>query len=756
MSRSRTTVKIGAPCGSDAAMLFSKTVSGVDTFQIQLNRASGVYYAGEVVKGTVKLVTSKDIKTRGVRLRLQGQANIHWHTGSGDNRNDYDGQKIFEEHRCTMFGNYFNTSLLDEVGEDAKFGFANGDGIMYIPCSANEKLELIVRVMDYDFGKRDDLLGEIVVDTNALVSSETAQSFPLQRKGNPEKGEVTLSAKIVPLGSLFESASSHQRNAHDSILMLRCHQATGLRKADWIGKNDVYVQAYRQPEGGINQSVAFPPPDKNATLPAGVLEFPFSFQLRSDAPATAELRAGDWAYIRYTLYANIDIAWWSDPSVRIAITVLNPMRPLPPPSLLYPVEHKGEPVKIASCLCFPCLSTGDVTVDVWLSRQVFAPGERMSFRATVLNNTPKPIDVAIELRQCVVLATTGRHECSCHTSREFLLVGDSVDPQDTWNYDCANREALHVPAVYPSFFGATGMISARREPLKFSYMLRVKAQAIGTCPSSCKVDVPIIISGQPPSPAAIQAAEGEDRAPIVLAQRKYDAMELESSVAVSLDADAAGSHTIGSPSGGGYLFAARNGQIDTTGDGPEDIRNFSEDHKAVNPESLVYVPHVITYAEVIDTPRRPIEAHETAQATAVVVVDGGSGGGYGGNGEGSVGDQIAATMRLSSDKRGAVLDWLAAHPESVGAITPADITTVLKNVDFSMDQSTVAGEMAKVMGRQSLRCAHVVAACEVCSFFKTEMACVMAPYVGDPNNSQTVSALVPSFDRTKVESAFVA
>jgi hypothetical protein len=98
---------------------------------------------------------------------------------------------------------------------------------------------------------------------------------------------------------------------------------------------------------------------------------------------------------------------------------------------------------------------------------------------------------------------------------------------------------------------------------------------------------------------------------------------------------------------------------------------------------------------------------------------------------------------------------LAAHPESVGAITPADITTVLKNVDFSMDQSTVAGEMAKVMGRQSLRCAHVVAACEVCSFFKTEMACVMAPYVGDPNNSQTVSALVPPFDRTKVESAFV-
>jgi len=52
---------------------------------------------------------------------------------------------------------------LDNAGENAFFNKVHGNGVMYIPCSAPEEnaFSLIVHVMDYDFGKSDDLLGEV-------------------------------------------------------------------------------------------------------------------------------------------------------------------------------------------------------------------------------------------------------------------------------------------------------------------------------------------------------------------------------------------------------------------------------------------------------------------------------------------------------------------------------------------------------------------------------------------------------------------
>lgn len=101
----------------------------MERFSIVLDRQSGVYYAGEVITGTVTLKASGEI-CRSVRISCAGKAKVHWHTGSGDNRRDYDGVKYFMDSHRTLFGDFYRTSILDEVGADPVFGGAFGDGDM--------------------------------------------------------------------------------------------------------------------------------------------------------------------------------------------------------------------------------------------------------------------------------------------------------------------------------------------------------------------------------------------------------------------------------------------------------------------------------------------------------------------------------------------------------------------------------------------------------------------------------------------------
>jgi hypothetical protein len=466
----------------------------VSQFEINLERSSGVYYAGEVVRGTVRLVTTADINTRGVRIRYRGEGSMHYHTGSGDNRADYAGNKIFEEHRFTMFGNYFNTTILDEAGADATFGAASGDGIMYIPCNESESLEMIVRVMDYDFGKRDDLLGELVVNVSELAARGTEVSFPLTRNGRSEKGEVTLCARIVPANALFPaSPRGGSGDKHSAVCELRVIKATGLRKADFIGKNDVYVQAYRIGSKGADRSKALPGPDTNAVLPAGRLEFPFAFHIRPDAPGTAELHVGDWARIRYTLYANIDKAWWKDPSVRRAITVIA-AHPPPPRQLLFPIQYADPagPVRISgNCCCPGWSSVGTALVRASLTRQVFASGEPLGLTVTLQNDTSSPLQVTVVLERWATLRTTSKHfHCEKKFKTTITVYEESVDAGSSWTFDGSRREAK-VPPAYPSFFGARGIASAYREPVTFTYALGVTVRPPGMCASPYTILFPV-------------------------------------------------------------------------------------------------------------------------------------------------------------------------------------------------------------------------------------------------------------------------
>jgi hypothetical protein len=101
----------------------------MEKFSIILDRPSAIYYAGEVITGSVTVHGKGEI-CRSILLTCAGKAKVHWHTDSGESRNDYHGVKHFMESRRTLYGNFYKTTILDNAGENAYFGGAFGDGDM--------------------------------------------------------------------------------------------------------------------------------------------------------------------------------------------------------------------------------------------------------------------------------------------------------------------------------------------------------------------------------------------------------------------------------------------------------------------------------------------------------------------------------------------------------------------------------------------------------------------------------------------------
>jgi len=267
---------------------------GVDEIDIQLERR--VYYAGEVVRGFVKLRASDQVKCRGLHIRCLGHSFFARHS-PGKDRRDVAGKTVFHWQQQTLIGNVYRTGRLDDAGENAFFNQVHGDGVMHIPCSAQDEkqMSLIVRVMDYDFGKRDDLLGEVVIDAAELARSKQVTSYSLTRNGKQEKGEVSLSAAFVP--SVSNSGQSPPPQS-PFFLMLTVHKATGLRNADLMGKN--YVQAYRPPnnESLIGSRGKLPKPETNTILPDGESLHEFLICLPPNAPGSAEVKVDDACFVR--------------------------------------------------------------------------------------------------------------------------------------------------------------------------------------------------------------------------------------------------------------------------------------------------------------------------------------------------------------------------------------------------------------------------------------------------------------------------
>lgn len=699
-------------------------------FNIELDRPSGVYYAGEVVRGTMTL-QAKDQTCRSLLLSMIGQAKIHWHTGSGnnDNRQDFDGKKIFIQSERTLLGNFYRTAILDGAGENAIFGGAMGDGDMYIPCLPNEgtnggAMKLIVRVCDYDWGKRDDNLGEIVLDGKELAMHGDAKIFDLTRKGKPEKGTVTLAAKFVPTSAIIPTSAGQSARSEET-LVLKVLKADGLRKADMIGQNDVYVQVWRAPGTLVTPPPVgkkLPEPEMKIRLPTPGMAFKFAFPTRSDSPGSAVVNFGDRAYIVYYIKAEIDKKGWRNPSLKYPITVIA-SSPVPMPQLLsrFMIEEEDQ-IKSMKLCCFACGNKGAVRIKL-SSRRAYAPGETLELSGSeVTNSSSIPVTAHIVLRQTIQLATTTKYDRKTKGSQKFEIASKVIDSGASVPLD--DLKAI-VPAIPPSFFGARGSSNARREPLTFTYELSLQVKA--SSGHKVKVYMPVLISALPAKPQAIEAAStSSNQVPI------HDPFEIQSFVVTDDYPCDTVIMATGLEDGGGTVVPSEAGATDI----------YESQDTGSSANSYMYHPQVATFPSTFNAS----EENDTFVSTA-------------GSGNGEVDhatayDTLVESMKFSYDARLAVDKWIKEYPTAAANLTAHEFAGVLKNVLFSLEQAAVARELTSGMGSGTLSTAYIMMSIEACPYSKLEVVRTMAPYVSDPENKGIVLEELFSYERDEASKIF--
>ena len=434
----------------------------------------------------MKLGTKADIQARAVRIKLTGHASCHWHTGSGDNRHDHGSRKTYCTKRVSAWGNFYATDLLDGGGEDVKFNPDSGAGDLTINVDDQDlsSLTLAVRPMDYDWGKKDDLLGEALVKVEATLLGDAAGtevSFPLRRKGKAEKGEVTLKATL------------ETTKRGNKLLKLVCVKATGLRKADWFGKNDVYVQAYVV-DPGTDEDAALPEPDKTLTLPGGSeLEVPFSLKLPlKNLPSSMNYGWGDSSHVQYSLYSNIDISWKADPSCRRYITVLS--SELPSPSLFAPrIRGESEPQTIYVCdpCCFSggcCAPQGTAQFNAVVDKAYLSPGDNFFVALSGVNSTEMECKMIIRLVMHYVLQGGSQRK---HGTQTFPIYSEDLGPNSSVEWSSSAPKCFTTPLCPPQFSGAG------RDPIKWHYRLEIVMDMPGMTTTDIVWSQPVFVGAFP-------------------------------------------------------------------------------------------------------------------------------------------------------------------------------------------------------------------------------------------------------------------
>jgi hypothetical protein len=162
----------------------------IDRFEIVTDKPC--YFAGETLRANVHLRTRAPIKCRNVRADCRGEGHCSFVTGSGDNREVRRHTSSYWRETHTLWGPFHRTEEIQDAGTHAIFGspWAPNEGVMHIPIRSKDS-PIIVRVMDEDYGKRDDLLGEVLVASPAwLVEQSQAGTLevtlPLMRNCKPE------------------------------------------------------------------------------------------------------------------------------------------------------------------------------------------------------------------------------------------------------------------------------------------------------------------------------------------------------------------------------------------------------------------------------------------------------------------------------------------------------------------------------------------------------------------------------------------
>jgi len=697
---------------------------------IELERDSGIYYAGEVVRGTVKLSCRKTVRCRSFNVEMKGAAIAKWHTGSGDNRSDYHGSTTFQHQRFTIKGNFYRSGLLDNAGEDAFFDVIYNSGVIQIPCTDKEKksssnFKLIIRVMDYDWGRKDDLLGELVLDVPSLVQAGAKKSYDLTRNGKPGKGEITMSAKFIPYDAIFPQATRSGAPISQDIqtkycLVLQIHQATGLRKADLMGRNDVYVQVYR-PENAKKEIVGgikLPGPQKVMPI-IGEIVAPFAFPLLHDAAPSAELGLGDRSYIRYTVRAYIDLANWRDPFTKRLITVI-PNRPIPKPLLLSPYIAEVESERLTSSCC-GIGKYGVATIKLVMDRLAYAPGEVIDLsKSTALFEGKKDdVSVVLKLKGHYRLSTSHHGTTNC---KSYEIGSIKLTPNTT----SIIIGDFRIPQVYPSFWGGVKDHSRMHYAcLRWTYSLVLRVKGNGPCDGYVEASLPVLICSAPPYANVLAQYHNlpPKRKPV------WSLWDIFNEAATGLEEACATAPRITGPEDVGKTVDL--GQSVNTWEGKDDNNNVGEG-------GMTYQPII----SIFDGP----------SSICTITEEGVSGGTV----QSSL-DELLEKMDGSFDKRLVVGEWTQSHPDQARQLSPHDFKAILKKVTFSLDQTSVVNELtAAFEGSSNLTCKHIVSTMKVCKYQKKEVASIMAPFVRDSQNKEMVlDQLEYSFDKQRVSQKFI-
>jgi hypothetical protein len=511
----------------------------------------------------------------------------------------------------------------------------------------------------------------------------------------------------------------------------------GLIVSHHVSFFSVYIQVWRAPD---DLSFPQPPgqklpePEMRISLPNGPLTFRFAFPTREDSPGSAVLRCGDYAYIAYYIKAEIDKKGWRNPSLKLPITII-PSRPLPMPQLLsrFATQHRDEIKKMKFC-CFACGNAGFVSIEQNIGRRAYAPGETIDLRGSkVSNESSIPVTMQLVLRQHIQLSTTGAYAITTHGCQRFHLAETQIAPGSSFDLDELIKAT--VPAVPPSFFGAQGLSSAKREPLTFTYELSLQAKAKSG--HKVKIDMPILVSALPPKSEALDEASTS-----VGTANMLTPFDIQSfSVTDNSPCD-----TVNMVTG----LEDNQGVIVPSVTGSTNLYDSTDLGSSVN--AYHYQPQVVTFSSstsTYPTSSTPIDAGNdtdvilTSAPPPTLQVD-----------HSKAYNLLLERMAMEYDARITVDKWIKEYPTVASNLTPQEFAGVLKKVLFSLEQAAVARELTNGMSKDVFTTKHITAAMEACPYSKLDIVRVMAPYVRDPENKEDILSSLYSFERSDASKLF--
>ena len=152
---------------------------------------------------------------------------------------------------------------------------------------------------------------------------------------------------------------------------------------------------------------------------------------------------------RYQLYANINQAWWRDPSTKTVITVLPSSVPAPPPSLLRAASTTSDASEIFGCDCLPCCqccSKGSGAVEMALDRQVYAVGEPIAVTAMAKNDTDDEGTLSVKLVTVARLST--RRGITVVSANELEMYTEPVPARSTTEWRATSPKVRSAVDIY--------------------------------------------------------------------------------------------------------------------------------------------------------------------------------------------------------------------------------------------------------------------------------------------------------------------